>query len=434
MLNRDELQELLALGHESRSFEVKGPGSLSDKAYCAKVARALLAMGNLRDGGLVCLGVDETRMRDMLPGLDAGQLAQWSDFDHVTGTLARFSDPPVLFSVQSFKLASGADAVVLEVAEFEHVPHVCKRDYPGALQNGMTYVRPRGKPQSTPVPSSSEMRELLDLAITKGVREFIRRAGGAGVQLGGPPSLEGVERDAFVDEATKAWARPSSIMDQVMRSGFTDVAIRPGPFNPNRFLPSRLESFISENAVRLRGWPVPFVDSQSILQRHGNWIGQDVRPQVVPHIEAWRLCTSGQFLHRRVLATDLRNSDVLAPSHADATGSVAVWDVLLYLIEVAELAARMVTVLGCENLTIQAAQGGVAGRELVSGDWSRELNGPYLVSADRLVIERVVDNTRLIEDPRHNGVQLAQALLQQFGLDVPDQILMDWQEQVFRSA
>src|SRR5215211_3550323 len=74
VLTRDELQELLALGHESRSFEVKGPGSLSDKRYCAKVARALMAMGNLHDGGVVCLGLDETRLTDMVPGLDGSQL------------------------------------------------------------------------------------------------------------------------------------------------------------------------------------------------------------------------------------------------------------------------------------------------------------------------------------------------------------------------
>jgi hypothetical protein len=52
--------------------------------------------------------------------------------------------------------------------------------------------------------------------------------------------------------------------------------------------------------------------------------------------EAWRLCTSGQLLHRRVLATDLRESAELAPDAVGAAGAVAVWDVLLYLVEVAE--------------------------------------------------------------------------------------------------
>jgi hypothetical protein len=118
--------------------------------------------------------------------------------------MARYADPPVAFRLCRLTLASRAEVVVIEVSEFEDVPHVCKRDYPEILQKGMTYVRPRGKPESVPVPSSTEMRELLDLAITKGVREFIRRTGAAGVQFAAAPTVEDVEREAFVNEAEVA--------------------------------------------------------------------------------------------------------------------------------------------------------------------------------------------------------------------------------------
>ncbi|UFU06590.1 hypothetical protein [Ruania halotolerans] len=68
----EQVVQLLALGHESRSFEVKGPLSLTAKSHCAKAARAVMAMGNLRDGGIVLIGVDEAQMTEMLPGLDDG--------------------------------------------------------------------------------------------------------------------------------------------------------------------------------------------------------------------------------------------------------------------------------------------------------------------------------------------------------------------------
>jgi len=165
VVSADEIQQLLALGHEIRSFEVKSPGNLSDKAYCAKVARAAIAMGNLRDGGTICLGIDETRMVDMLPGLDLDQFGAWSNFDDVSDALARYADPAVSLRLSPLRLVSGAAVVVIEISEFEQVPHVCKRDYQDVLRDGMTYVRPRGKPRSVPVPSSAEMRELLDLAI-----------------------------------------------------------------------------------------------------------------------------------------------------------------------------------------------------------------------------------------------------------------------------
>ena len=61
----DEVKELLTLGYETRAFEVKGPGSLKDKAYVARVARAVMAMGNRRDGGRVCLGIADQQLRQM---------------------------------------------------------------------------------------------------------------------------------------------------------------------------------------------------------------------------------------------------------------------------------------------------------------------------------------------------------------------------------
>lgn len=48
-------------------------------------------------------------------------------------------------------------------------------------------MRPRGKPESVPVPNASEMRELLDTATGKKVREMLRRLG---LQLPDPASLE----------------------------------------------------------------------------------------------------------------------------------------------------------------------------------------------------------------------------------------------------
>ncbi len=60
------------------------------------------------------------------------------------------------------------------------------------LREGARYVRRRGKPETSEIPTQSEMRELLDLAIEKGVRRFIARARAVGLVLGGsePPRDE----------------------------------------------------------------------------------------------------------------------------------------------------------------------------------------------------------------------------------------------------
>lgn len=433
MVTSVEVEEILALGHELRSFEAKGPGDLSDKSYCAKVARAAMAMGNLRDGGFVCLGIDDTQLSAMKPGLNQQQLADWSDYDNVHDALARYSDPPVAFHLVPLLLSNGAEVVVLEVSEFDQVPHVCKKDYPAELQHGATYVRPHGKPQSLAVPTTADMRELLDLAITKGVREFVRRLGDAGLSLGAVQSVDDATRKAFAAEAEAAWGEPSEVQRFILSKGHFDVSVRPATFDLDRVSSAALESLIVNNAVRLRGWPTPYVDHQTPILRHGEWIGQDIEARIVPHSEAWRACASGQFLHRRVFRVDLGATDgQLQPDASDATGAVVVWEVLFYLIEVAEFAARIATALESDSVTITVNLDGIAGRQLISGDWSRELDRDYLIHADRLAATETRATSDLLAAPRRVGIALAQTLFKKFGLNVPDQVLIDWQEKTLR--
>lgn len=115
----------------------------------------------------------------------------------------------------------------------------------------------------------------------------------------------------------------------------------------------------------------------------------------------------------------------------EATGAVVVWDVLLYMVEVAELGVRLATTLDVPAIRFDVSLEGVSGRELVSGDWQRELHGSYIIQADRLSAELVVDSVSLLSEPRRYGVELAQSLLRKFGLDVADEVLRAWQEEVF---
>ncbi|WP_432951199.1 hypothetical protein ACQPXM_25170 [Kribbella sp. CA-253562] len=273
------------------------------------------------------------------------------------------------------------------------------------------------------------MRELLDLATTKGVREFVRRGGEAGIIHSEARSASAAEREAFEVEAGRAWSVGSEVMAFIRSAGHFDVSIRPGPFDDTRVEPGRLEPLIAERVVRLRGWPVPFIDNQAPIQRYRTWVGQDIEARVVPHSEAWRMCASGQFLHRRVLATDLARSPELRADATGATGAVAVWDVLLYLVEVAELGARLGAALECKAVRIDVGLRGVAGRQLISGDRARELDGDYRVAADELAATASVDTPSLMRDASGTGVGLAQAILTQFGLRVPNQVLHAWQDE-----
>lgn len=98
---------------------------------------------------------------------------------------------------------------VLEVHEFSDVPHLCARGYEKVLRKGALYVRSRKLPETTEVPSSNEMREVLDLAAEKRLRAFVESAERAGVKLtvGGGALSEEQERSAarYREQLNATW-------------------------------------------------------------------------------------------------------------------------------------------------------------------------------------------------------------------------------------
>ncbi len=181
----------MALPHELSGVEFKGPGLLSDRGLVAQVVRAVLGMANRRDGGSVIIGVRDNAGALTPAGLDDNELRTWT-YDAVADQIARYADPGVSFELE-IKEHDGNQYVVLEVAEFSDIPVLCKRSYDNVLRDGACYVRTRRKPETTEIPKQTEMRDLLDLAIEKGVRQFLERAERVGLSV--PQTLIPVATD-----------------------------------------------------------------------------------------------------------------------------------------------------------------------------------------------------------------------------------------------
>ena len=183
MLTQGEIEAALAVGHEVRGFEFKGPGSPEDKPFLAKVVRGALSMGNLRDGGIVVIGIDDKAPADMLPGLAESDLEAWLDFDTISARLAEYADPPLRVEIHSVTLMTGASVVLIEVEEFAEVPHLCAKSFEPALRKGALYVRTHRIPETAEVPTQTEMREVIELATEKRLRAYVQTAQRAGVTL-----------------------------------------------------------------------------------------------------------------------------------------------------------------------------------------------------------------------------------------------------------
>lgn len=200
MLSVEQLEDMLRLGREGRGVEFKTAGSRTDSHFLAKVTKAALSMGNLRDGGQVVIGIDDADPAKMLPGLRKAEEESWTAYDDVARKLAEYATPALTFDVAAFDLSSGVRVVVIEVEEFSDTPHLCAKDHSDVLRRGALYVRPRKVPESSEIAGLVEMREVLDIATEKALRAYVGTARRAGVDLGssGPSDdeLYKAERDA----------------------------------------------------------------------------------------------------------------------------------------------------------------------------------------------------------------------------------------------
>lgn len=182
-MTTEQFLNLLNGGIETRSVEFKAGGARTDQLGFAFVARAVLAMSNLRLGGWIILGV---RSDGILTGLPDAHLQTWMEHDELSAGLNAYGDPFVQIDAERVEHNDKA-FVVIRVQEFEEVPVIALKDSPlkqdGKLvvRRGACYVRPRHQPASVEAPTQTEMREVIDLAVEKALGRFLRRAELAGL-------------------------------------------------------------------------------------------------------------------------------------------------------------------------------------------------------------------------------------------------------------
>jgi hypothetical protein len=326
-------------------------------------------------------------------------------------------------------LSSGVQVVVIDVEEFRDIPHFCRKDYPGLLRRGALYVRPRGKPETVEVSGPTELREVVELATEKQVRRFLRTARAGGIEIGASAPAD-LAASQYADETQRGWVETATDqLSLIEGQGHWEISVRPERYQEIRIPFGDLTDFVTRHTVRLRGWPLPFVDNREPVMHGQTWVGQDVEPRVLPHAEAWRMFQSGQFLQKRVISADLEQ-DPQSPIAA-AGPIIQVWEILFYLTEVFELAARMALAVAVdESVHISARLTGMEGRQLVSGSWNRDIDGIYISFTDVLAAEMTLATPDVIAGPRSRAITMAQEFLLRFGLRVPDEVLADWQAEL----
>jgi predicted HTH transcriptional regulator len=166
--------------NEERNLEFKQSVSWKDSDVKAKITKSILAMANLKDGGQVVIGKGEQPDRTFkLTGMNQDDFESF-DPDAMKDFVKNYADPYVQFSVRKY-VAGGKNFILIKVEEFDTLPIICKKSCGETLQCGQMYTRSRGKPESIQIPTQTEMREIVSMAVEKEMRHFFERMSRAGL-------------------------------------------------------------------------------------------------------------------------------------------------------------------------------------------------------------------------------------------------------------
>lgn len=181
MANDSELIDLITHGREERNLEYKGPVAWDE--YQQRLAKCIMAIANIRDGGAIVIGVEEDPPGTFTPvGLSEAQRDSFKQ-DEVARYVSNYADPYVEITLR-YVSTQGMDFVVIQVKEFDELPVICRKD--GVeVRGGAIYTRTRRVYECAVVPGQAEMREMIEMATEKGIRTFQARVG----RLGYTPQL-----------------------------------------------------------------------------------------------------------------------------------------------------------------------------------------------------------------------------------------------------
>jgi hypothetical protein len=148
--------------------------------------------------------------------------------------------------------------------------------------------------------------------------------------------------------------------------------------------------------------------------------------------EAWRFYTSGLFTHLRAVSADWRAGAEATRVEAGFDSVIEVWEILYYITEVFELAARLaLSQAGDEVMAIDISLHNLGHRGLVVGQEGRvPFFQPYQAQVPSYRREVQLSREILVAEGRKEAVKMAREFFLRFGWKPSVEQLTDHQREL----
>lgn len=164
-MTTEELEEILEGQRENPSVEFKTACDWNIDLF----VKDILAITNTRDGGYIIVGVEDgTFTREGVTELQIGTFIEEIIMDQV----AEYADPFVTLNISFPQDFDGKKYVVIRVVQFDELPVICRKDGRGAVRGTIYYRTKNGRPQSSPVKNSYDMRDIILLSVSRTMRKL----------------------------------------------------------------------------------------------------------------------------------------------------------------------------------------------------------------------------------------------------------------------
>jgi predicted HTH transcriptional regulator len=132
-----------------------------------RLLKTIMGMANLRDGGLIVVGVAEKGTSWELTGIEPDHLAAF-DYDEIVDQLWKYASPQVAVDIVVHDHEDGKRYLAFHVHQFKDSPVVCRINSPDDLKQrdrlaaADFYVRPTtGTPRTEKVTDAARMHDLF---------------------------------------------------------------------------------------------------------------------------------------------------------------------------------------------------------------------------------------------------------------------------------